>query len=65
MGNKDRKVGKDKTVEGFEHQGQNLGAFLKVRKDSLKICKQGSRKMTEVDLYSGGLGALQTGTLLV
>lgn len=49
MGNDDRKVKEVKTVKGFEHQGQNVGALLKVNMNILKVYKQKSRKVTELD----------------
>lgn len=49
MGNEGGKRGEDKTVEGFENQGWNVGAFLMVNMDTLKIYKHGNRKITELD----------------
>lgn len=49
MGNENRKVKEDKAVEGFEHKGQNVGTFLKVHMNILKICRQESGKITELD----------------
>lgn len=39
-----------KTVEGYECQGWNVGIFVMVNVDTLKICKRWSRKITELDL---------------
>lgn len=49
MGNEDKKVKEDKTVEGFEHKGQNIGTLLKVYVNILKIYRQESGKITELD----------------
>lgn len=49
MGNEERKVKEDKTVKGFEHKGQSVGALLKVNMNRLKIYRQESGKITELD----------------
>lgn len=49
MGKEDRKVKEDKTVEGFEQKGQNVGTLLKVHMNILKNYRQESGKITELD----------------